>query len=703
MKQIIQHLRSGETMLEDIPVPAIQKGHVLIQSVCSLVSAGTEKMLVEFSKANLLTKARQQPERVEQVLNKIKSDGLLPTLEAVFNKLDVPLPLGYCNAGIVVGVGDDVTEFKVGDRVASNGNHAEFVSVPKNLVVHIPANVSFEEASFAPVGAIAIQGIRLAEVQLGDHVAVIGLGLIGLLTAQLLQAAGAHVIGFDIADEKIQLAKKLQIRAFNSKHVEIESVCNAETGYQGVDAVIIAASSKNSDIIHQSAAITRKKGNIILVGVTGIEINRDAFYKKELTFRVSCSYGPGRYDDTYEFGGIDYPRAYVRFTAQRNFESFLMLLAEKKVEINQIISKKTPLQQYQEIYNQLQGTSSIASIIQYPEKPDTSTTLQIPTFSFAKTKINIGLIGAGDFTKSTLLPAIKKTAASIKTICSLNGMHATLLAKKFNIPVVTTAMDDLIQDPDTNLIMITTRHDSHTEYVLKGLHAGKHVYVEKPLSINEEQLVQIKNYFEKENVKGHLFVGFNRRFSPLAQKAKSLIGDTTDLQIIMTINAGKLPADHWLNDLKSGGGRIVGEACHFFDLMNYFTSSEVSEVFASASGSDIQDPNFTIQLKFKNGSSGTIHYLTNGHKAYPKETIEIYAQGKILVLDNFRKLSGFGYRNFSSVSGKQNKGHDELIGHIMHVIADGETAALSVQSILNTTSATFAALTSIRENKVVRL
>ena len=703
MKQIIQHLRTGETILEELPVPAIQPGYILIQTVCSLVSSGTEKMLVEFSKANLFTKARQQPERVEQVLNKIKSDGLLPTLEAVFNKLDVPLPLGYCNAGIVVQVADDVTEFKVGDRVASNGNHAEFVSVPKNLVVHIPENVSFEEAAFVPVGAIAIQGIRLAEVQLGDHVAVIGLGLIGLLTAQLLKAAGANVIGFDIADDKIQLAKKLNIKAFNSRIVAIESICNDETGYQGVDAVIIAASSKSSDIINQAAVISRKKGKIILVGVTGININRDEFYKKELTFRVSCSYGPGRYDDLYEQAGIDYPRAFVRYTAKRNFESFLMLVAAKQIELNQIISHKIDLSQYQEIYNQMQFAGSIATIIQYPEQPIASTSIQVPSISFAKSKVMIGLIGAGDFTKSTLLPAVKKTIASIKTIGSINGMNATLLARKFNIPNVTTAIDELISDPDTNLIMITTKHDSHAEYVIKGLAAGKDVYVEKPLAINEEQLNLIKNYFETVKISNRLFIGFNRRYSPLAQKAKSLVGDAHDQHIIITINAGKLPGDHWLNDLNTGGGRIVGEACHFFDLMNYFTSSEISEVFASASGSDPFDRNMTIHLKFKNGCDGVIHYLTNGHRSYPKETIEIYSQGKILVLDNFRKLTGYGYKNFSSMSGKQNKGHDELIAGIIHVISEGGTSGLSVQSMINTTSATFAALKSIRENKAVNL
>lgn len=703
MKQIIQHLRTGNTILEEIPVPAIQPGHVLIKSVCSLVSAGTEKMLVEFSKANLLSKARQQPERVEQVLNKIKSDGLLPTLEAVFNKLDAPLPLGYCNAGIVVGAGNDITEFKIGDRVASNGHHAEFVSVPKNLVAAIPDNVSFDEASFTPVGAIAIQGMRLAEVQLGDHIAVIGLGLIGLLTAQILHAAGANVIGFDIDEDKIQLAKKLNINAFNSKQVELGSVCNNITAFQGVDAVIITASSKNSDIINQSATICRKKGKIILVGVTNIEINRDEFYKKELTFRVSCSYGPGRYDESYELEGIDYPRAFVRYTAKRNFESFLMLLSAGKISLKEIITKKIQLQDYREIYNHMEGVASMASIIEYPENVLKSDSIQLPIIRSGKSKVVAGLIGAGEFTKSTLLPAIKKTNATIKTIGSLNGLNATLLAKKFNIQHVTTNIDEIIADNEINMLMITTRHDSHANYVMAGLKTGKHVYVEKPLAIHEAELNEIVNFYSNNKIASHLFIGFNRRFSPLAQKAKTLIGNSDDLQIVMTINAGKLPANHWLNNIHIGGGRLLGEACHFFDLMSYFTSSEISEVFAASSGKDLHDQNLNIHLKFRNGCTGTIHYLINGHRSFPKETIEIYTQGKILVLDNFRKLTGYGFKNFSSMSSKQNKGHEEMISSFVAVIDEGKDPLISISSIINTTSATFAALQSIRENKVVIL
>ncbi len=702
MKQIIQHLRSGKTSLEEIPVPEVRPGYVLIRSVISLVSAGTEKMIVEFSKSNLISKARKHPDRVEQVLNKIKADGLLPTLEAVFNKLDEPLPLGYCNAGVVVKVGDDVQEFKIGDRVASNGSHAEFVCVPKNLVVKIPDQVSFEEAAFTPVGAIALQGIRLIHPQLGDVIVVVGLGLIGLLTAQLLNASGVRVIGFDISEKRIEIAKQLNIKAFNADSVDIIQTIQHETNSAGVDAVIIAASSKNSEIINTAAKICRRKGKIVMVGVTGIDINRDEFYKKELSFQVSCSYGPGRYDESYEQDGLDYPLPFVRYTAKRNFESFLNAVALKSISLEPLITRKTDLADFSAIYEHLSDTFSIASLLVYSNAPPESNLISVQSNKYAKGKVTIGIIGAGNFTKSTMLPALQNAGASIKFIASANGLNAGLLAKKYNIPHATTDVDYILNDIDVNFVMITTRHDQHAKYIIKSLEAGKHVFCEKPLAIHEQQLSEIIECKEKFPDQ-QLHIGFNRRSSALAQKAKKLIGDARNSNIVITVNAGPLPIGHWLMDNSVGGGRIVGEGCHFFDLAAYLADSEIISVFASSNGTHQTDESFIIQLKFNNGAQAVINYLTNGHRSFPKETIEIFSSGRILVVDNFRKLTGYGVRHFSPLVSRQNKGHKDQFTMMLKCIEQGLDPIIPFSSIVNTTKATFAALVSATENRVVSI
>ena len=616
MKQIIQDLKSGKTILEDVPAPLVKNGHVLIQTHRSLVSLGTERMLVEFGKSSMIAKARQQPDKVKQVLDKIKTEGLLPTLEAVFNKLDEPLPLGYCNAGEVIAVGEGVTEFSIGDRVASNGAHSQFVCVPKNLAAKIPDGVTYEEACFTVIGSIGLHGIRLAKPTIGETFVVIGLGLIGLLTSQLLIANGCRVIGFDFDDSKITLAKKSGVEAFNSNIIDPVKIVDQLTESTGADAVLITASAKTNEVISQSARMSRKRGRIVLIGVVGLDIQRADFYKKELTFQVSCSYGPGRYDEEYEFKGHDYPLPFVRWTEKRNFETVLQAINKKQIDVASLITDKVLLEDYLNIYNNLKG-GSIASIIEYP----------IPSVADSANKINtlinqvnrsfggvVGVIGAGNFTKMTMMPAFKGTKVTLKYIASAGGLTAKSLANKYGFESSTTDYHTILKDPQVDLVLITTRHDQHASMVINSLKAGKHVFVEKPLAINQLEIDEIVSVYNKLTTPLSITVGFNRRFSPFSQKAKKLLGvDAPPINIIATMNAGYIPSDVWVNDMKTGGGRIIGEACHFIDLMSFFSGSSVKEVYMSALGINPKEntDNAIITLKFTNGSQGVINYFAN--------------------------------------------------------------------------------------------
>lgn len=702
MKQIIQDLKKGDTILEEIPAPIIRKGSVLIKTHTSLVSLGTEKMLVEFGKGNLLTKARQQPEKVKQVLDKIKTEGLLPTLEAVFNKLDEPLPLGYCNAGEVIAVGEGVSEFSIGDRVASNGAHAEIVCVPKNLVARIPDGVSYEEASFTVIGSIGLQGIRLANPTIGETVVVIGLGLIGLITAELLLANGCEVIGFDFDEQKIKLAQAKGIKAYNGSTTDVVKTVESLTNGIGADAVLITASTKSNDVISQAAQMSRKRGRIVLIGVIGLDIQRADFFKKELSFQVSCSYGPGRYDEDYEQRGIDYPIGYVRWTEKRNFETILQAIAKKQINVQDLITERVPLNEYLTIYGNM-GKGSIASILEYPsEKISTETVVAVKSFDTKPTKGVIGIIGAGNFTKMTVMPALKKAGAHYKYISSAGGLTANSLAKKYGFEFSTTEYKKILADAEVDLVMITTRHNLHASMVVESLHAGKHVFVEKPLALNEEELVQIENAYGAANQSVSITVGFNRRFSPFVQKAKQLIGtDTSGLNMIATMNAGFIPADVWVQDMKTGGGRIIGEACHFIDLMVFLSGSKVKSVVMSGLGHAPAEntDNAIITLRFENGAQGVIQYFSNGSKAYAKERIELYSQGRTLVIDNFRKMTGYGFKGFSSMSSTIDKGHKTQFNSLIQRIKEGGPSLIPFEELSNTTKASFAALKSLQQGE----
>ncbi|EKB48604.1 bi-domain-containing oxidoreductase [Cecembia lonarensis] len=697
MKQIIQSFKTGETILEEVPAPIVSKGCVLIQTTRSLVSLGTERMLVEFGKANLIQKARQQPDKVKQVLDKISTEGLMPTLEAVFNKLGQPLPLGYCNVGKVIAVGEGVSEFQIGDRVASNGGHAEYVSVPKNLVAHIPENITDEEATFTVIGSIGLQGIRLLNPTLGETIVVVGMGLIGMITAQLLIANGCRVIGVDLDEAKLELSKKWGVIPFHPKMGDVVKFVEGLTEGVGTDGVIITASAKSDEIISQAARMCRKRGRIILVGVIGLNLSRAEFYEKELTFQVSCSYGPGRYDEKYEQQGIDYPLAFVRWTEKRNFETILQSISAGRLNVKDLVTEVVALEDFQKIYGNIGACQSIASILRYPEKtegPVHSITLKEITVSGSKGVV--GVIGAGNFTKMTMLPAMKDSGAIFKYIASQGGLSGTALAKKHGFSHSTTDYKAILKDADVDLVMITTRHDLHAKMVVESLKAGKHVFVEKPLALNEAELEEIIQAYQEKNLS--LTVGFNRRFSPHIQKMKQLLG-SSPMNVIATMNAGFIPANVWVHDMKIGGGRIIGEACHYIDLISFLTGSKVIKVCMNAMGVHSQEntDNASILLKYENGSTGVINYFSNGSKAYSKERVEVYSQERTLVMDNFRKTEGFGFKGFSSLKTKMDKGHKAQFHEIVKTIKEGGKAVIPMESLINTSKASFAAIKSLKE------
>jgi len=704
MKQIIQDLKNGETILEEVPVPKVKSGHILIKTSRTLVSLGTERMLVEFGKANFIQKARQQPDKVKMVLDKVKTDGLKPTMNSVFNKLGQPLPLGYCNVGEVIAVGRDVSEFKIGDRVASNGNHAEYVNIPKNLVAAIPDNVSDDEATFTVIGSIGLQGIRLLNPTFGETIVVVGLGLIGLVTAELLLANGCNVIGFDYDQEKVRIAKEKGVIAINpSEGTDQVKFTETYTNGVGVDGVIITASNKSNEIISQSANMCRKRGRIVLVGIIGLDISRADFYEKEISFQVSCSYGAGRYDDSYEQKGIDYPIGYVRWTEKRNFQAILNAISKGRLNVKPLITENIPLNEYQKIYGDMNGSNSIASIIEYNDTQLPESTIEVNPKIFKEKKGVLGIIGAGNFTSSTILPSLKKTNAGIKYIASSGGLSSTTMAKQHNIVNSTSDYYEILKDEDVDLVLVTTKHNMHASMVLETLKADKSVFVEKPLALKKEELDEIIEEYKKRDVS--ISVGFNRRFAPLAEKMKKLLGnDNSPVNIIATMNAGFIPSDSWVHDMEIGGGRIIGEACHYIDLCTYFSGSKVVSVCMNAMGKNPKEStdNASIILKYENGTNAVINYFANGSKAYSKERVEVYSQERTLIMDNWRKLKAYGFKNGNS-SSKQDKGHFNQFARLVEQQKKGGNPIIPFNEIVNTTKASFAAIESLKKGKWIEV
>lgn len=696
MKQIIQNLRTGETILEEVPSPQVGKGQLLIRTSKSLVSLGTEKMLVEFGKSNLIQKAKQQPEKVQMVLNKIKTEGLVPTVEAVFNKLGQPLPLGYCNVGQVIGIGQDVIGFQIGDRVASNGPHAEVVCVPQNLCALIPDNVTDEEATFTVIGSIGLQGVRLLSPDIGETVVVTGMGLIGLITAQLLIANGCTVIGLDIDNSKLEIAQKWGVIVCNPNESDPLALALKVTNQVGVDGVIITASNKSDEIISQAANLCRKRGRIVLVGVIGLKLNRSDFYEKELTFQVSCSYGPGRYDDNYEKKGIDYPLPYVRWTEKRNFNSILKLIANRNLKVNDLIEDSVPLENFIEIYGDMSNNRAIANLLSYSldEKVDSL----VENYSAKVTKANgkIAVIGAGNFTQMTMMPLLKNSP--VKYIVSKGGLTARELSKKYNIPLASTDIKDALSDTEVSVVIISTRHDLHADMVLESLLAGKDVFVEKPLVINQDDIDRIIE--AQAESQRSVTVGFNRRFSPHIQRIKQVVPASSAKNMIATMNAGFIPNNVWVQDMNVGGGRIIGEACHYFDLLAFISGSPIVAVNMSALGChpELNTDNASILLKFANGDNGVINYFANGSKSYAKERLEVYFDQKTIVMDNFRETQFFGFKSVKNLKTRIDKGHKKQFELLSNLALKGGPALISFNEIINTTKASFASIESLKKS-----
>lgn len=688
MKQIVQNLNNGETLLVETPAPIVKEGHILIRSVNSLVSVGTEAMLVAFGKAGWWSKAKQQPEKVQQVLQKIKTDGLLPTIEAVKAKLNTPIPLGYANAGIVLEVGDKVQGFQKGDRVVSNGSHAELVLVPQNLVSHIPEGVSFEEAAFAVPAAIALEGIRNVAPSFGETIVVIGLGLIGQLAVQLLKANGCNVIGIDNDATKCALAHEVGIETIHTAELKNPAqVVIQHNHHHEVDAVLITASAQNDTLIHDAAQMCRKRGRIVLTGVVNMHLQRNDFYEKEISFKVSCSYGPGRYDYDYEKNSNDYPLAFVRWTAKRNFDAVLQALLNKSLSVRYLIQKKLDIEAFAEAYSSQNLQQKKICLFQY----NTSETPQRHlvfnhNIKAAPNAFSTALIGAGAYVNKVLLPQLKNAKAHTQIICSAQGLSASVLAQKYNIPEVCSDTNVVFNHQLINNVIIATPHQLHAAQCIAAIKAQKHVYVEKPLCISYDELVQIKEAYHASNVLLH--VGFNRRFAPIAQKVKRLIDPKISLNIIITVNVGTIAKNHWLQDAAHQGSRIIGEIGHFIDLVAFFTSSSVKALCANSRDNTHEEA--SVLLKMENGSQACINYFCNGNPAYDKERIEIHSAGCTLIIENWRKLKTYGFSNVSPIAFQQDKGQVDQIKLWKNAVEKEHTPLIDFNSIYNTSWATIA-------------
>jgi predicted dehydrogenase/threonine dehydrogenase-like Zn-dependent dehydrogenase len=695
MKQILQDLTNGITRVVEAPAPQVSPGSILIYTTTSLISAGTERMLVEFGKASLVDKARQQPDKVQMVLEKMKTDGLFSTMDAVRSKLAQPLPLGYSNVGVVAEVGRGVEGFKPGDRVVSNGSHADVVKIPRNLCAKIPANVDDESAVFTVMASIGLQGIRLAQPTLGEAFVVTGAGLIGLLTVQLLRAQGCRVLAIDLDDHKLALARKFGADICNPNRGEdpVAAGMTFSRG-EGVDGVIITTSTKSNDPVSQAARMCRKRGRIILVGITGLELSRADFYKKELSFQVSCSYGPGRYDANYEEKGQDYPYGFVRWTEQRNFEAVLDMMASGLLDVKPLITQRYAFENAPDAYQVLtQDKFTLGILLQYTSDVSQRAIKRVALkqdATFDARKPIIGFVGAGNYASRVLIPTFKTVGAQFHTIVTAGGIHGVIHGKKAGFAAASTDVEALLANEEINAVAIVTRHNSHARFVTQALQAGKSVFVEKPLAINYEELAEVENAYTAAHAVGakpHLMVGFNRRFSPQVQKMKALLTTVSEPKsFIMTMNAGMIPADHWTQDVEVGGGRIIGEACHFIDLMRFLAGSEIVSIqprrMGDAPGVAITEDKAAITLGFADGSFGTIHYLANGATSFPKERVEVFVAGRVLQLDNFRRLQGFGWPGFKKMNlWKQNKGQTECVRRFLAAIAEGDKTPISVNEV----------------------
>ncbi len=703
MKQVFQDTRNSEITITEVPAPKLLEGCVLVRTAVSVVSAGTERAAAEFASRSLFQKARMRPDLVREVLSKISREGLLPTISAVRSRLDQPSALGYSSAGTVIAVGQGVSGLIPGDRVACAGAghavHAEFACVPRLLVARIPNAIPFEEAAFTTLGAVALHGVRNTDAKLGDIVAVIGLGLLGQLTVQILKAAGCSVLGMDISRDRADLASRSGADAVSTSSSEFHDLCLQMSSGHGVDAVLIAAQTSSNEPVNLAAAVARNRAAVVAVGSVAMDIPRRSFYEKELDFRVSRSYGPGRYDLAYEQRGVDYPIGYVRWTETRNMDAFLKLLAEHKLNFQTLVTHRFPIERADSAYELIAGKrreSSLAVLIEYPTEANETRYVKLHARrSFARdNSIRLGLLGAGSFALSTLLPAIKHVGGTeMVSVSAANGSHAHHAGTKFEFASCTTDEEQILSNQKINTVVIATRHHLHASQVVRALNHGKHVFCEKPLCLNEAELTAIAS--AHENATQLLMVGFNRRFAPLAIRMKSFLNKVQEpLALHYRVNAGFLPSDHWLNDPEQGGGRIIGELCHFVDFLSYIANSPPVEVEtrALANSSRYSNDNVVCSIRFANGSLGTITYFANGDKSCGKERIEVFGGGNAALLEDFRRLElvRSGKKQIFRSHFRADKGHRSEWQSFIRAIKAGKESPIPFSETVTTMLATFA-------------
>ena len=704
MKQVFQNMKTGSPDLLEVPSPMSKKGELIIGATKSLISKGTEKMLTDFGKSSLLGKAISHPERVLTVINKLKTDGFSSTYEAVNSVLNNPTKMGYCHVGKVLDTGN--TSYSLGDRIVSNANHGDVARVPFNLTAKIPPNVDDEAATFTVMGSIALQGVRLISPTLGETVVVTGLGLIGLLAVQILKANGCRVIGIDLDNSKCELARRFGAEVVNiSKGEDPLDYCNEATKNLGVDAVLITASTKSHEVMHQSASLCRKRGKIVLIGVVGLDLKREDFYEKELTFQVSCSYGPGRYEESYENQGMDYPIGFVRWTEKRNFETVLDLLSDGLINIKPLITHRFKLDEVKEAYKTLDDERALGILLEYEDRKESlEDSSKVRISQRLKTKTNnhvcVSFLGAGNYASRFLIPNFKKNKATLKTIVTSEGSNGVHSAKKFGFEIASTNIQDALTD-ETDTLIIATRHDLHAEQLITGLKKGKNIFIEKPLAINHAEIKNIESTYMGLANKPLVMVGFNRRFSPHIKKIKSLLDTKKSPKcFVFTMNAGYLPDEHWTQNKDIGGGRIIGEACHYLDLMRYLSGSAFKSWSAikakDKDKSSTRDDRAIINLEFENGSIGSIHYFSNGGPSQ-KERIEVFCGNSTLQLNNFKELIGHGWKNFKNYKTySQDKGQETCVKEFLDSIKNNSSAPIPFEDIIEVSKITIDIAESLR-------
>jgi predicted dehydrogenase/threonine dehydrogenase-like Zn-dependent dehydrogenase len=722
MKQLLQNINSGETVIVDVPIPQVQPGMALVRTQASLVSAGTERMLVEFAGKSLLGKALSRPDLVRQMADKARREGVLSTVEAAFNRLDQPMPLGYSSSGVIELIGEGLQGFKVGDNVACAGGgyavHAEYALVPHNLLTLLPQQVDFDSAAFTTLGAIALHGFRLSASQLGETVGVVGLGLLGLLVVEIACAAGCQVFGVDLDETRVKLASQMGATAvLRPQAVEASQ---AFSHGRGLDNILICADTPSDDPVELAGEIARDRGHVVAIGAVGLTLPRKIYYQKELSFINSRSYGPGRYDPAYEEAGQDYPIGYVRWSEGRNMEAFVDLLAERRVDVKPLITHRFPIEKAPEAYDLITGKTNqpfLGVLLTYPETNQSKVKLNITNEPVKKTSlpltgvnaVRLGVLGAGNFANAVMLPALKKIPAlELVSIASGSGFHAQFASNKFGFKYTAANEKEILQDPEVNTISILTRHHLHAEQVVRALQAGKHVFCEKPLATTPEQLNQVKQQLLKGNNSPMLMVGFNRRFAPLARKLYEFIKLRGEpLVVTYRINAGSIPLTHWVQDPIQGGGRIIGEGCHFVDFLTFLVGTAPTSVTSQSLPDDsrYREDNVVMTFTFPEGSVGSVVYLANGDKAFPKERIEVFVGGKVAVLEDFRSLElvSDGKRRVVHSRLRQDKGHRAEWEAFSAAIIAGGPPPIPYEHLFGVTEATFAAVKAIRSRQPVSL